>query len=56
MPHTDISPAEQKAIMKEALQEWLDRQFALVGRWTIAGLASMALAGLVYLAVQHGAK
>lgn len=39
----------QKEALKEALQEWLDKQFAQFGKWTLAGLVSAALAGLVYL-------
>lgn len=38
-----------KEVVKEALQEWLDKQFAAFGKWTLAGLVSAALAGAVYL-------
>lgn len=49
-PYKDKStPALDKEIVKEALQEWLDRQFAAFGKWTLAGLVSAALAGAVYL-------
>ena len=41
----------EKEAIKEALSEWLDKQFALVGKWTFAGLVAAALAGLVYLAL-----
>lgn len=47
---------EYKAALKEALQEWLDKQFALFGKWTLAGLLSAALAGAVYLAIHGWAK
>lgn len=43
---------EQKEIVKEAakdaIKEWLDAQFATFGKWSMAALASMALAALVY--------
>lgn len=48
--HNDTStPNLDKEIVKEALQEWLDKQFAAFGKWTLAGLISTALAGAVYL-------
>ena len=40
-----------KGAVKEAIQEWLNEQFASFGRWTFYGLCSLALAGLVYLAL-----
>ncbi len=47
MPQFD--PETQKQIIKEALQEWLDKQFAALGKWTFAGLCSVAFAVLMYL-------
>ena len=45
----------QKAAIKEAIQEWLDKQFATVGRWTVRGIVSAALAVLFYFyAASHG--
>lgn len=43
-----------KEIVKEALKEWLDDQFAKFGRWTLTGLLAMALVGAVYLAIHGG--
>lgn len=45
----DIDKAVQKEAVKEALQEWLDKQFAVLGKWTLGGLLSMGFAVLVYL-------
>lgn len=45
----ELDKEEWKALVKEALQEWLDRQFALFGKWSMAGLFSIALAGLLFL-------
>lgn len=39
---------EMKKATKEAIKEWLDQQFALFGKWSLAAIASLALAGLVY--------
>ncbi|HEY0181275.1 MAG TPA: hypothetical protein VGC09_00570 [Rhodopila sp.] len=50
MPLDFNDPALRTAI-KEALREWLDQQFATFGRWTMAGLMSAALLGVVYLAL-----
>lgn len=45
----------QKAAIKEAIQEWLDKQFTTLGKWTLKGLASAALAVFIYLyAAAHG--
>lgn len=40
-----------KDALKEGLQDWLDGMFAEFGRWTLRGLAAMAIAGVVYLAL-----
>jgi len=50
---------EQKEIhkeaIKEAISEWLDKQFISLGKWTLKGIAAMGLAVLVYLwAAAHG--
>jgi len=55
----NMTPEEQKelhkAAIKEAIQEWLDQQYKLVGRWTLKGVLAMSLAVLVYLyAASHG--
>lgn len=39
----------EKEVIKEALQEWLDKQFAAFGKWTAMGLLALAFAGCVYL-------
>jgi hypothetical protein len=47
-----ISAAEQKAIMKQAIQEWLDSRFAAVGRWSL-GLVVAALLTAIARMVIH---
>lgn len=37
-----------KNAAKDAIKEWLDDQFAKFGKWSMAALASAALAALVY--------
>jgi len=48
-----ITPEEQKEIIKqafrEAIQEWLDKQFAAFGRWTFYGILSVALSIVAYV-------
>jgi len=51
----DIDKNIQKEAVKEALQEWMDKQFATLGKWTFGGMASVAFAVMVYLYLaQHG--
>lgn len=38
----------QKEIIKQAITEWLDNQFAILGKWTLAGLCSAGLAAAAY--------
>lgn len=54
-----MTPEEQKELqkqaIKEAIAEWLDKQFIIVGKWTLKGILSIGLATLFYLyAAAHG--
>jgi hypothetical protein len=51
-----ISPDEQKALIKEALQDWLDAKYAEVGKWTVRGVVAVALVLLISFATAHGVK
>lgn len=42
-----------KDAVKEALKEWLDSQFARVGKWTVNGIISAALVALLYFVLWH---
>lgn len=44
-----VRDAERKRIVKEAISEWLDAKFAVLGRWSLGGIAAAALALLAYL-------
>ena len=48
---SQMLPEEQRALVKESIQEWLDAQFALLGKWTLGGILAAAFAGLVYMAL-----
>lgn len=50
-----MTPEEQKALVKEALHEWLDAKFMQFGKWSLQGIIAMALAVLAYFFLsQHG--
>jgi hypothetical protein len=39
---------DEKAVLKEALKEWMDEQFALFGKWSLGAISALALSALVY--------
>lgn len=49
-PH-NLDPETQKKLMKEAMKEWLDEQFAVFGRWAFSTLLAAAFIGIVYLSL-----
>jgi hypothetical protein len=54
-----MTPEEQKELhkeaIKEAINEWLDKQYILFGKWTLRGITSIALGMLLYAyAAAHG--
>lgn len=44
-----LRDAEAKRIIKEAIREWLDEQFAKFGRWSFYGLLAAATAVVLYM-------
>lgn len=44
----EFEAEEQKRIIKEAINEWLDKQFTKLGKWTLGGICSMGLAAITY--------
>jgi hypothetical protein len=38
-----------KEVVKEALSEWLDKQYAVFGRWSLRGIVSATLVVILYL-------
>ena len=49
----EIDKNERKEIVKEAINEWLDKQFATIGKWTLGGLVSAILAALLYFTLTN---
>lgn len=49
MPEDIKSDPAFKQAVKEAIDEWLTKQFATFGRWTFLGLCSVGLSAFVYL-------
>lgn len=45
----EIDHDVQKELIKEAISEWLDKQFATLGKWSLAGICSAGLAALAYI-------
>lgn len=37
-----------KEVVKEAIEEWLDKQFAKFGKWSLAGIACALMAWAFY--------
>lgn len=46
-----VTKPADKEVIKEALEEWLDKKFAQFGRWSLGAILALALAGCVYLAL-----
>ncbi|QFP93687.1 hypothetical protein [Ralstonia phage P-PSG-11-1] len=47
MPNIDKDV--QKEVLKEALTEWLDKQFASFGKWAMRSVLAAAFSALMYL-------
>ena len=50
----NMSKEEYKALVKEAIGEWLDAKYSQFGRWTIHGILAMVLGTVVMYLVTHG--
>lgn len=44
----NLAPDREKEIMKEAIEEWLDKQFAKFGKWSMTGICLALLAWAFY--------
>lgn len=52
---SELDREEQKTIFKEAIKEWLDEKYTLVGKWTVHGFLAACVVGLCYLVLlSHG--
>lgn len=59
--HVDLKDEEQKQlfkeVLKEAIDEWLDKQYVRVGKWSVAGVLALATGALSYFYLtSHGYK
>ena len=45
----EMSRTERKAIIKEAITEWMDQKFMELGIWTFRGIMAMGFGILVYM-------
>jgi hypothetical protein len=48
---SDLTPEQkevEKEVMKEAIEEWLDKQFAKFGKWSLGTLLAGAIVWLFY--------
>lgn len=50
----DLDREEQKAIVKEAIREWLDEKYTAFGKWTLHGLLAACIGALAYWLAVHG--
>ena len=41
-------------ILSAAIERWLDKQYAAVGKWTIRGVAATAVAAIAFLWYHSG--
>lgn len=52
-----LTKEEQKAVVKEAIQEWLDLQFMRFGKYSMGALLAACFGTLLYLYLTaHGFK
>ena len=50
----DLSQDERKAIIKEALTEWLDQKYMEFGKWSFKSFAALCFVATLYWLVLHG--
>lgn len=54
-PLSDLSQAQKNEIIGRAIDAWLEKKWAQVGRWTWKGIAAAAFSvGMYYLATHGG--
>lgn len=52
-----LTKDEQKEVVKQAIQEWLDGQFAKFGKYSMGALVSAAIGLILYFwLASHGLK
>lgn len=43
-----LTPEDEKEILKQAIEEWLDKQFAKFGKWSLTAIITAGLVWLFY--------
>ena len=49
-----MTPEEQKAVFKEALNEWLEAKYSTLGKWTLATISVAAFGAVLYILLMLG--
>jgi hypothetical protein len=47
-PSDVLTKDEAKEALKEAVNEWLEKQWAIFGKWSAAGVLSLAIAAMAH--------
>lgn len=56
-PHDPAAKALFKETLREAIDEWMDKQFAKFGRWSLYGIVVFLFGVVTYLYLNmHGFK
>lgn len=50
----NLSKKEYKALIKEAIGEWLDAKYSQVGKWTVHGFAALCISAIAIYLLTHG--
>jgi hypothetical protein len=50
----ELRREEDKALIKEALKEWLDEKFLAFSKWSFKGLAATVFVAVLVWLVNHG--
>ena len=50
----NMSKEEYKALVKEAIGEWLDTKYTEFGKWTFQGILAMLLGAITFYLASHG--
>lgn len=48
----DLDKEEMKKVVKQAIKEWMDKQFAEFGKWSMMTFAGLVFASLVYFVLK----
>lgn len=49
---TELNPEDQKAIMKQAIKEWMDDRYADIGRWAVKTILVAAVTSFLFWYIQ----